>query len=218
MGRSNTIFLNFLIGTSGLLAIYFQEIGQVGIYSFMKPLTTILIILIPLFFGATEWKRYRYYITIGLVFCLLGDTLLLKDSFFVFGLLAFLIAHLLFALGFISVGGFKKYPIPLVLLLFFGISMYLYLLPDLDTMSIPVAVYMLFIIMMGWQALNLFVWQKKRVYLVIGLAAALFIFSDSMIALNKFKFPFAYSGVVILATYWIAIALIANSTWWIARN
>jgi hypothetical protein len=32
-----------------------------------------------------------------------------------------------------------------------------------------------------------------------------------VLALNKFYIPFAYSGVLILSTYWLAISLIALS-------
>ena len=41
--------------------------------------------------------KFRNTVLLALVFCLLGDILLLKPSYFLFGLISFLIAHLLFA-------------------------------------------------------------------------------------------------------------------------
>ncbi|MBH46109.1 MAG: hypothetical protein CMC93_05790 [Flavobacteriaceae bacterium] len=45
----------------------------------------------------------------------------------------------------------------------------------------------------------------------IGWALVLFLLSDAILALDKFYIPFAYSGVLILSTYWIAITIIAFS-------
>jgi hypothetical protein len=39
----------------------------------------------------------------------------------------------------------------------------------------------------------------------------LFMFSDSMIAVSKFKMPFAYASALILSTYWLSIGLLANA-------
>jgi uncharacterized membrane protein YhhN len=45
----------------------------------------------------------------------------------------------------------------------------------------------------------------------LGWAISLFLFSDALIAVDKFYFSLSFSRVLILATYWIAIFLIARS-------
>ncbi|WP_432264968.1 lysoplasmalogenase family protein [Croceitalea rosinachiae] len=46
----------------------------------------------------------------------------------------------------------------------------------------------------------------------------LFMFSDTMIAVNKFKFPLECSGLIILSIYWLAITLIANAGLMISKR
>jgi TM2 domain-containing membrane protein YozV len=65
--------------------------------------------------------------------------------------------------------------------------------------------------MMSWQGIAL---QRNNYHFSsrnIGWAVVLFLFSDVILALDKFYIPFAYSGVFILSTYWMAITIIAVS-------
>ena len=78
---------------------------------------------------------------------------------------------------------------------------------------------------MVWQALGLYLRnlpanpdsyrknaERNNTFLTVAIAAVLFAFSDSIIAWDKFVNPFEWSGVIILATYWMAIYLLADST------
>ena len=98
--------INFLIVFSAVMAIYFEYVGHRMLYLVLKPLTTILVISILLFSSKTKNERFRNIISTALFFCLLGDIFLLFEGYFVFGLGSFLIAHLLFAFGFIKLEGF----------------------------------------------------------------------------------------------------------------
>jgi uncharacterized membrane protein YhhN len=152
---------------------------------------------------------------IGLVFCLGGDLLLLKpDDYFVFGLLSFLIAHLLFSYGFTRFGGLKTYWKPLVFVLVFTGAVFALVFEGLknDNLVIPVAVYILVISFMSWQGISLYIWKNKKAFLSIAIAAVLFMISDSMIAISSFRTSFELSGLLILITYWASITLLAHST------
>ncbi len=99
----------------------------------------------------------------------------------------------------------------LIVLVIVGIALYAWLYPDLGSLKYPVAAYVLVILFMAWQGISLYLKNNTIAYALIAVGVVLFMFSDSMIAVNKFKASFALSGVVILSTYWLAIALIANS-------
>ena len=207
--KSKTTVFNLLILVSAMLAI-FLDYHSSPWYMLLKPLTTILVIL---FVSLTKnsYLSLKRTLFIALCFCLLGDVLLLKQDYFVFGLGSFLIAHLLFARGFITLGGFQKNGIALVVLLIIGIALYAWLFPDLERLKYPVAAYVFVILFMVWQSIALYLKKKNTAFSLIAMGAILFMFSDAMIAIDKFKMPFEYSGVVILSTYWLAITLIANA-------
>lgn len=70
---------------------------------------------------------------------------------------------------------------------------------------------MLIILFMAWQGIGMYLKERTTAFAFIAIGVLLFMFSDSMIAVNKFKTPFELSGLVILSTYWLAITLIANA-------
>lgn len=206
----NSLHLRLLILISAILAIVLDGIGSVGFFVF-KPLTTILILLLPTLYQDSEAKIYVKSIVFGLVFCLFGDAFLLFNSYFLFGLGSFLIGHLFFLYAFVKRQGWqKRYGMGLFLvILAIGIC---WLIQDkLNTLLIPVLLYMLVIVMMSWQGWGLALNSKSKNLRSLGLGVSLFMFSDTLIAFDKFYIPFSYSGLLILATYWIAIYIIALS-------
>jgi uncharacterized membrane protein YhhN len=76
--------------------------------------------------------------------------------------------------------------------------------PHLGAMKIPVLTYGITISVM----LSCAMWQyqkleaKTSLFLIIG--AAFFVASDSILAINKFKTHFEFSGILIMTTYIIA--------------
>ena len=204
--------INFLILLCAGLAIYFDFVGNWNMFRIFKPLTTILIIVLSLTNYKNRDQKYTQYILIGLVFCLFGDVFLLYEKYFVFGLSSFLLAHILFTIGFISIHKLQTYLMPLIVLLLIGISYYLFIYPSLNDLTFPVLVYFCVIIFMCWQGISLYIWRKEKVFKLIAIAVILFLISDSILAFNKFKMHFDYSGILILTTYWLSISLLANST------
>lgn len=204
-------WINLLIFCSACMAMYFDFMGYEVLYQIFKPLTTILVISLLFLAKNTSLIRFRNIMVTALVFCLLGDILLLQNEFFVFGLGAFLIAHLLLAYGFVVLEGFHFHWLSALIFLGLGLSIFFWLKPDLGNLELPVTIYIFVISFMAWQGIGL--WLKKRIiaYAYIATAVLMFMFSDMMIAVNKFKSAFPLSGVVILSTYWMSIALIANA-------
>jgi uncharacterized membrane protein YhhN len=145
------------------------------------------------------------------MFCLIGDVFLLDTGNFAFGLASFLFAHILFTLAFISLDKLKRYLKPLGILFAIGLGYFLVLYPNLGDLALPVFLYFLFIVVMCWQGISLYIWKKDLAYKLIAIGVVLFLISDSILALNKFVMSFELSGFMVLTTYWLAVALLANA-------
>lgn len=207
------MLVKILLGSaslSAMLAIYFS-LNESLLFTFFKPLTTLLILLTPIVCLRNK-GRYDRYIILGLVFCLIGDALLLQEDLFLFGLVSFLAAHIIFTLGFVSIDGFKYDLLPLLCLLSLGVGYYFFLFSHLGTLTIPVLCYFLFILLMAWQAWNLFRWKSSQKHRLILLGALLFMISDAILGWNKFYSAFEFSGLLVLSTYWSALGLITYSS------
>jgi len=180
-----------------------------------KPL--IVITLISYFLSATKGiQSYLIIIIIrALTFSWLGDVVLMFDSFnkniFLIGLLAFLVAHLIYIRFFslISMGERIKLKPGLILLVVVYYSGLIFLLfNDLHELKIPVIVYGFIISTMFLLALHMLFIKNKEAGKMMMLGALLFIASDSILAINKFYEPFEYAGIAIMLTYGIAQLLI----------
>lgn len=200
---------NATIALSAAAAILSQWLGMMQAFTLLKPLTTILII------GGYAHYREQYayqpaMVVIALIACLGGDVLLLDESLFAYGLSSFLLAQLIFAYLFYSLHAQPlRYP-PLLLLGIFCSGFYWLMFDQLGNLAIPVAVYQVCISLMCWMAISLYLNRRDSHSRSLAIAALLFVFSDSIIAFNKFLVPFELSGAVILSSYWLSIAIFAN--------
>ena len=204
--------LKYLILVSAFFAIAADFFEYKPLFYFLKPLTTSLIILLVFRFRSASRSNYSNSIGIGLFFCLIGDVFLLFPNFFVFGLGSFLIGHLLFIRAFVKEVGWQlpyTVGIPLILV---GCLLFGFTHSNLERLLIPVVFYMAIIVLMSWQGIALSIKSTQIAFKRIGIAVSFFFFFFSLIALDKFYIPFAFSGIVVLSTYWIAIFLLANST------
>jgi len=190
-----------------ILSIYVKETGKLSYYFYLKPLTTSILILISVVIYLEIESDYSLIILISLLFSLLGDIFLLKESRFVKGLASFLLAHIGFTMAFTSFYGFDIYLPPLLILLLTGLIYFFYLKNDLKQFTIPVFIYLMVIIVMNWQAINPYLIVQNQMFLGIALGSVLFTFSDALIAFQKFKRSFKGAEILILSTYWIAIYL-----------
>jgi uncharacterized membrane protein YhhN len=157
---------------------------------------------------AVEWLRDRDNVILGmaLAFSSLGDALLEFDPerLFIKGLLAFLIAHFIYILLFIRNRVWplrpKRWQLALVtVVLIYSLLLSQWLAPSLGDLVGPVMLYVCVITMMVVSAI-LAGFSTPWVYSGV----ILFLISDSILAVNKFKAPVPMGGYLIWATYYLA--------------
>jgi uncharacterized membrane protein YhhN len=142
-------------------------------------------------------------IALGLGLSVVGDVLLeLPLDLFVPGLVAFLLAHLVY-IGALAVRWRGLAPIGAVLFFAWGGGAFFVLQPGLGDVTIPVAVYCAVIATMGWRASAGMRAEPDRTTAVLALVGAiLFMFSDTVLAFNKFHTPFTGARYLNMTSYW----------------
>ena len=203
--------LNSLVFISAIAAILALTMRLDSAFMILKPLTTVLIILIPIMFAVNTSTGLQKLTVVALIACLAGDVFLLDETYFVYGLSSFLLAQLIFAGIFYVLSNRQFFLLPLIGVVVFGGAGFYHLQPHLAEFTIPVGVYTACIVLMCWLSISVYLYRQDKVGKLIAGGALLFVFSDSMISVNKFLFPFELSGLVILSTYWLAISMLANA-------
>lgn len=166
-----------------------------------------------------SWNRGQSFLGVvgGLVFSAVGDCCLVWQEYFLLGMVAFAVAHLLYSLTFMS-GSYAERAASsstslwfLYLILFIcGGGFYFYLYPfikqveDADKLVPAVAVYVFLIGLMASLAI-----RTRSPLTVLGSVS--FMVSDITLALQIFKViaPTMYGEYVIMSTYYLAQLLIA---------
>lgn len=194
----------------------------VGVYlkneilvSVAKPLVVIALIIYFLSATAGITNGLKKLITSALVFSWLGDVMLMFESadknFFLFGLVAFLTAHVFYIASFKKIiTGEKvrlKWLLLLPVLIYYGGLMYL-LNSHLGDMLWAVRVYGFVISTMFLLAMHALFIKNKIAGNLIMLGALLFVTSDSVLAINKFYQSFELAGILTMLTYGLAQLLI----------
>jgi uncharacterized membrane protein YhhN len=194
--------------TSAALAIFsfYQLKGK--LFWLFKPLTTSIIIALSIAIVIVNPSFYSKVLLATLFFALIGDVLLIGYKHLLPGLSFFLLAHIGLIIAITSLHGFQWYPYSLIPLVVFGFSFFLYMKKSLGKFKIPVALYMVVILVMNWQAINLLFINGSMYSWVIAIASLLFTFSDSVISYNLFKHQFRTSEFLILSTYWLSIYML----------
>ncbi|WP_214226535.1 lysoplasmalogenase [Pedobacter sp. B4-66] len=182
-----------------------------------KPL--IVISLLIIFAMRTKLKgRFHKRLFTGLVFGLAGDVLLMfvwkNESYFMYGLIAFLLCHIFYIRAFYL--DFQSAPeldkkgarIAIAICMVFAIGYYVYIRQDLGAMKLPVMVYTFIISLMMMMAAFRNMRVNKISFNLILFGAMFFLVSDSILAYNKFVNSFDLAGLLIMGTYMIAQYLI----------
>lgn len=181
-----------------------------------KPL--LMPLLIGYFISSTQniFLRFKKWMILALTFSWLGDVLLMFENsdsnFFIFGLIAFLLAHIFYIILFDQIRvkeNFKQSLLPLIPIAVYYFVLISVLQPKLGAMQKPVRIYGLVISIMLSFAIDLWRLKDKAIAGLIILGALFFISSDSILAINKFYKQFDYAGIAVMSTYGIAQLLIA---------
>jgi len=213
--------LLLLFGVISLTEIYAEMTNNSLLIYVTKPLLMISL-SIHYYTNIQTKTRFSNFILFGLIFSIGGDTFLMFEGsqFFMAGLSCFLVTHIFYILAFQNykktilgnVNHHKWLAIPFILYL---LGMLSFLWNDLKDLKIPVIIYSIVICLMAIAALNLKNKLPSAVFYTLFLGVMLFLFSDSIIALNKFgreELHIPYPRVMIMCTYIVAQLLIALST------
>ena len=211
----------FLLSIINLIFVYSQ--WQTGIY-LSKPF--LLTTLACWFYLTTKRDPsfFRNSILAGLTFSIVGDCFMMFSEqsplSFILGLGSFLVTHLFYTLAFIKFKDlkngliFKKYW-PIFIVLAYLTSFLYYLWPDLEgSFKIPVLVYSIVISTMLVLSINMTGRTKIEYSRILLAGALLFVVSDSVIAIKKFKIAeqaWTFFGLLIMVTYLTGQYLIAKS-------
>jgi uncharacterized membrane protein YhhN len=195
-------------------------LGNTQAHNFLKPV--LLLLLFAALWQHNKGLKLYNHTLIGTGFLLswLGDVLLIFESksplFFIFGLVSFLLAHIMYIIYFTKYIHFgslllKQKLLPAIPAFVFSIILVSFLWPKLGPMKLPVLAYAAVITTMLYSSI-IATWFIKKPSGLLFLAGALFfVLSDSLLAINKFNAPFAYAGPAIMLTYCIAQYLICKA-------
>ncbi|MFC1922363.1 lysoplasmalogenase [Chloroflexota bacterium] len=160
------------------------------------------------------------FFVIGLIFSLVGDIfLMLPNEKFVAALVSFLFAHIAFILGFSS--GIPNFSAPgLILLILVGLNafeIYRRISNGLrsrgqDSFITPVLIYAIVISLMVVSALLTMVGPNSEwnpfPSMMVSFGALFFVFSDTLLAWNKFVNPIKYGDIFVIVTYHLSLITI----------
>jgi uncharacterized membrane protein YhhN len=196
---------------AGLAATLFGEHRDLPLRRIAKPIASAGFLGLALTLGATD-SRYGWWILIGLVFGFIGDVALLGTvrSWFLTGLVAFLIGHVLFVIAFF-VGGVAAGPLVAGALATAAAALFVvrwlrpHLAPD---MRGPVIAYVVIISAMVAAAIGATAAGNTPLILI---GATAFYLSDLAVARNRFVAPGAVNRFWGLPLYYLGQVLLAWS-------
>lgn len=162
---------------------------------------------------------FNLWILLAIIGSFVGDVLLMiieqdpkkSDNFFALGLVSFLLAQIFFIIGFVQLANkfdsFLWWGI-FIMILFAAYTVFWakLLLPSLEKkdpdMKVPVLVYIIIIGAMSVSSVFPLGALSNSFYLIIG--AVLFVISDSVLSINKFKKEIPYERLIVMSTYILA--------------
>ncbi|MGY3715598.1 lysoplasmalogenase [Sutcliffiella cohnii] len=202
-----------LTAISAILYLVFAIYYENKIYKFIwKPGTMILIIILAITESGLS-TAFSYWVLSALVFSLMGDIfLMLREKWFIYGLVSFLIAHILYIVGFIVSFSFSfslNIFLLIIALIILAVILYFYLYENVrkeggKKLLFAVAFYIIIITTM----VSLAIMTGTKILII---AAFLFFISDAILAINKFKVKFRLADYFVMSTYFTAQLLFAIS-------
>jgi uncharacterized membrane protein YhhN len=203
------------VAVGALLAMVGHVRGPLWLSLVFTPLTTLLLVLIVLSQWLEQGRIFALWITIGLVFSVCGDALLVwPEQYFDAGLAAFLCTHLAYLMALTRE---TKFPANLpiwVLYLFATAGSGAILWSEVPaSLRIPVVLYSIFLSTMAAQAMGRWIALRSRAAQRAAIGAFFFMTSDTLLAIDRFRVHIPAAAIFVLGTYFIGQWLIASSTW-----
>jgi uncharacterized membrane protein YhhN len=212
MNKKFWIILYLVVLGADLVAVYN---GNETLRYITKPLLMPLLTAFFIFQTKNIASSLKKWVVLALLLSWAGDVFLMFEStnnnFFIFGLMAFLIAHIFYILFYENVirkDGIRKNYWWFLPVIIYYIALIYILSPNLGDMKLPVRIYGIVISYMLIQALQTGGIKDHGAATLMIAGAFLFITSDSILAINKFYESFKYAGIAIMLTYGIAQFLI----------
>jgi uncharacterized membrane protein YhhN len=222
MARLGVDLMYWAIAAVVLTSTFFPEFPMLHYCSKPLLMPMLFLLLLPLKSKLIKLCAVAVWLSwLGDVFLMLNEDLVPsvdQESWFIFGLGAFLLAHLFYIWTFTQVHkGTHQVPVikkyPLIMFGYIGIAAFIFikLTPDLGDMVIPVFLYTAAILMLLLIGTNRYGRVSQKSFLAVLLGVWLFTLSDSLIAFNKF------SEEIPLASFWIMLTY-ATAQWLIVKG
>lgn len=213
----NKLFKYLFFGASlvELIRILFEQTFE----HYSKPLIIFFLLLYYLTSGVKKGMSF-WFIAAALILSWFGDSFLMYQNidskYFIYGLLAFLGTHLLYAVINLKlkVSEAENALLPTqkirhsLTLILAGVALVTILSPNLGEMRLPVTVYTAVIVFMSISALLRYGYTSIRSFSFVFGGAVCFMISDSLLAINKFMETFSLAGFWVMLTYCLAQYLI----------
>jgi uncharacterized membrane protein YhhN len=186
--------MNVLIIILGILllfgVLYYEKKKERTPLLITKSVLSLLFVMTALL-QPHSTPAYYHYLLIGLIFCLMGDVCLAlpQKKAFMGGLVAFLVGHVFYIFGFLSLIPISHW-ISIGVFIILGVSAFIFfwLRPHLKSMLVPVMIYIVVITLMAFGAWAVF-WKSSfqisgRALILAG--ALCFYVSDVFVARHRF--------------------------------
>lgn len=167
----------------------------------LKTLSIGVLAALPWTYLGTTGANPLFVLSLALALSALGDLLLaLKDQqrYFVFGLGAFLLAHVAYLAAFLPYARTPQGTVLVAIVATFAAAgaLLAVLIPRLGKLKFPVIAYFAIIMAMVAAALSI-----PQASWLLGAGAVIFALSDSLIAVRKFLQPFPGVNIAVWTTY-----------------
>ncbi|WP_432363212.1 lysoplasmalogenase [Sporosarcina sp. UB5] len=200
----NIVLTAFII--MGAIYIFFIPPDPIGFKIFMKLIPMVLIIMFAAMTPPLVSQNYKRVIIAGLFVCMIADGVI---YWFMAGLITFFIGHLFYIFAFTSASR-KRVPIwAAIPLVFYGATMAIWIAGSQfavgeSILGVAIIAYIAVILTMGWMAI------RTGLRLAIT-GALLFMFSDSVLAIDRFVVEIPFRDAFVMVTYYAAQVFIAAS-------
>ncbi|GAB2650820.1 lysoplasmalogenase [Vibrio panuliri] len=191
--------------------------GPRWLFYLTKPIPAALLTILVVNSPSTVYPDYTRYIALGLAISVMGDIfLMLPTDKFRQGLICFLVAQVSYGYAFLTrINSFEPLWLP-IMFASVGVIVFLLLLPNMGKDKWFVGSYFVGILFMACNATLAWFNVTTPLTSMAMIAAYIFIMSDLVLAIDRFRSSSAFSRHVVMFTYYTAQSLFALSVIWAA--